>query len=86
MFKYTVTILLLLLLTKTVHCTTRLDPRGDQTLASAHVLCLPHTLVQVFQVCLGTLRIPEVSEVVQEFRSNLELEHHSEGREHRGQV
>ena len=31
-------------------------------------------------------RIPEVSEVVQEFRSNLELECHPEREEHRGQV
>jgi len=43
----------LLSLLQMVHCTTQLEPRGVQTLASAHVLHLPHTLVQVFQVCSG---------------------------------
>jgi len=36
-----------------VHCTTQLELRGVQTLASAHALCLPHTCVQVFQVHSG---------------------------------
>ena len=36
-----------------MHCTTPPEPRGVQTLASACVLHLPHTLVQVFQVCSG---------------------------------
>jgi len=47
-------------------------------LASAHALHLPCTLVQVFQVCSRDSEILEVLEVVQEFRSNPELDCHPE--------
>jgi len=46
----------------------------------------PILLSKYFRYILGTLRILEVSEVVWEFRSNLELENHPEREEHRGQV
>jgi len=43
-------------------------------------------LSEYFRCVPGTLRIPEVSEMVWEFRSNLELEHSPEREDHRGQV
>ena|SRR5882724_4411635 len=78
-------VLRLLLLEKDA-CTTRPEPRGVRMLASACALCLPCTLVQVFQVHSGDSKGSRSVSSGLKFRSNMELECHPERGEHRGQV
>ena len=72
----------------TVHCTTQLEPRGVQTLASAHVLCLTTSylclsILGAFWELRGFQRCWERSGSLE---VNLELECHPERGEHRGWV
>jgi len=81
MFEYTVMIVV-------EWCTSllNLEPRWVWTLASAQVLCLTtsYLCLSISSVFWGLQGFLEVSEVFQEFGSNLELEHSPERGEHRG--
>src|SRR5882724_10763289 len=71
-----------------VHCTTQPGAKRGSDVSFSSCTA-PNYLVlmsKYFRCILGTLRIPEVSEVVQEFGSNPELECSPERGEHRGQV
>ena len=61
---------------------------GFQMLASALVLCLTtsYSCLSISGAFWGLKGFPEMSEVVQEFRSKSRTEHIPERREHRGQV
>src|SRR5882724_5526021 len=61
-----------------VHCTTRPEPGGVWTLASAHALHPPCTLVQVFQVCSGDSEDSRSVRSGPGVRSDLELKQHPE--------